>query len=93
MLIQLNSLQSKCRNFGIGIRNTDRLPAVTGDCLRPCPSDADWPYSVSGANKSCSAITVDTVDVDVLITGDKDSAGIDIDRPEILTPTEFLDKY
>ena len=34
-----------------------------------------------------------TADVDVLITGDKDFTGIDIDRPEILTPTEFLDKY
>jgi len=32
-------------------------------------------------------------DVDVLITGDKDFAVVDIDRPEILTPKEFLDKY
>lgn len=32
-------------------------------------------------------------DVDVLITGDKDFAAVDIDRPEILTPTEFLSKY
>jgi predicted nucleic acid-binding protein len=32
-------------------------------------------------------------DVDVLITGDKDFAVVDIDRPEILTPTEFLSKY
>jgi len=32
-------------------------------------------------------------DVDILITGDKDFAAVDIDRPEILTPTEFLSKY
>lgn len=32
-------------------------------------------------------------DVDVLITGDKDFAAVDIDRPEILTPIEFLSKY
>lgn len=32
-------------------------------------------------------------DVDILITGDKDFAVVDIDRPEILTPTEFLSKY
>lgn len=32
-------------------------------------------------------------DVDVLITGDKDFAAVDIDRPEILTPSEFLLKY
>lgn len=32
-------------------------------------------------------------DVDVLISGDKDFAAVDTDRPEILTPTEFLSKY
>lgn len=34
-----------------------------------------------------------TADVDVLITGDKDFVGIDIGHPEILTPTEFLNRY
>lgn len=32
-------------------------------------------------------------DVDILITGDKDFAEIEIERPEILTPAEFMDKY
>ena len=32
-------------------------------------------------------------DVDVLITGDKDFHDVDIDRPEILSPAEFLEKY
>jgi len=32
-------------------------------------------------------------DVDVLITGDKDFAAVDINHPEILTPAEFLSKY
>ena len=32
-------------------------------------------------------------DVDILITGDKDFEDIDIEKPEILTPAEFLDKY
>jgi len=32
-------------------------------------------------------------DVDILITGDKDFAVVDIDRPEILTPSQFLRKY
>ncbi len=31
--------------------------------------------------------------VDVLISGDKDFNDIEIDRPEILTPSEFLEKY
>lgn len=32
-------------------------------------------------------------DVDILLTGDKDFNDIKIDRPEILTPSEFLEKY
>ena len=32
-------------------------------------------------------------DVDVIITGDEDFAVVNIDRLEILTPTEFLLKY
>lgn len=32
-------------------------------------------------------------DVDILITGDKDFAEIEIERPEILTPAEFMEKY
>lgn len=32
-------------------------------------------------------------DVDVLITGDKDFDNLDLEKPEILTPAEFLKKY
>lgn len=32
-------------------------------------------------------------DVDVLITGDKDFEGIDLERPEIMTIKEFEEKY
>jgi predicted nucleic acid-binding protein len=32
-------------------------------------------------------------DVDILITGDKDFAEIEVERPEILTPAEFMDTY
>ena len=32
-------------------------------------------------------------DIDVFITGDKDFNGIDIDKPEIMNTTEFLEKY
>lgn len=32
-------------------------------------------------------------DVDLLITGDKDFKAVDIEKPEILTPTEYLEKY
>lgn len=32
-------------------------------------------------------------DVDILITGDKDFKGIDIEKPEIMAPTEFVEYY
>jgi len=32
-------------------------------------------------------------DVDILITGDKDFEDVDIERPEIMTATEFLEMY
>ena len=32
-------------------------------------------------------------DVDILITGDKDFSEIEIDRPEIMTPSEFIARY
>ena len=34
-----------------------------------------------------------TTDVDVLITGDGDFSEIEIERPEILTPSEFVEFY
>lgn len=32
-------------------------------------------------------------DVDILITGDRDFEDIDIEKPEIMTPNDFLEKY
>jgi putative PIN family toxin of toxin-antitoxin system len=32
-------------------------------------------------------------DVDIIITGDKDFYGIDIERPEILSPADFWKRY
>jgi predicted nucleic acid-binding protein len=32
-------------------------------------------------------------DVDILLTGDKDFEGLGLDRPEIVTPSQFLEKY
>ncbi len=37
--------------------------------------------------------TAITEDVDILITGDKDFSEIEIERPDILTPTEFIAQY
>lgn len=32
-------------------------------------------------------------DVDILVTGDKDFDGVDIDHPEIMTPSEFIKRF
>jgi putative PIN family toxin of toxin-antitoxin system len=32
-------------------------------------------------------------DVDVLVTGDKDFADVVVEKPEILTPAKFIEKY
>ncbi len=32
-------------------------------------------------------------DIDILITGDKDFSDIDVEKPEIMTPAEFMEKY
>lgn len=32
-------------------------------------------------------------DVDVLVTGDKDFGDVEIERPDILTPSEFIERF
>lgn len=32
-------------------------------------------------------------DIDILVTGDKDFSGIDIEKPEIMTPTQFMERF
>lgn len=32
-------------------------------------------------------------DIDILVTGDKDFSDIDIEKPEIMTPAEFMEKF
>ncbi len=50
-------------------------------------------FDIRDENNYIILYTAIIEDVDVLITGDKDFVAVDIDRPEILTPTEFLSKY
>ena len=38
-------------------------------------------------------VTAINEDVDVLLTGDIDFSSVEIDRPEIMTPVEFMRKY
>lgn len=38
-----------------------------------------------------SYVVEELKDVDVLITGDRDFEDVDVERPEIMTPGEFMD--
>jgi len=49
----------------------------------PIRDEADYPVLMSAV----------LADVDILITGDKDFCGLEIERPEIRTPAEFLAQY
>ena len=31
--------------------------------------------------------------IDVLVTGDKDFAGVNVDYPDILTPAQYIEAY
>ena len=32
-------------------------------------------------------------DVDILVTGDSDFSDVDVEKPDILTPAEFVERY
>jgi predicted nucleic acid-binding protein len=38
-------------------------------------------------------VTAILEDVDIILTGDSDFKVVDIERPEILSPREFIEKY
>ena len=40
-----------------------------------------------------SRYTAVAENADILITGDKDFGGMDLEKPEILTPAEFIERY
>lgn len=50
-------------------------------------------FSIRDMNDYPVLYTAIIEDVDILITGDKDFTDIEIDKPEILTPSDFMTKY
>ncbi|NLP43288.1 MAG: putative toxin-antitoxin system toxin component, PIN family [Peptococcaceae bacterium] len=55
-------------------------------------NSADYPYN---RDKGDLPILVSALlsDVDIIITGDKDFFEVEIDKPEIISPGEYLEKY
>ncbi len=58
-------------------------PVLTDQELFSIRDPADYPVLYSAIVE----------DVDVLISGDKDFAEVEVEKPEIVTPSEFMEKY
>ncbi len=56
------------------------------------PKAGDYPEIRDPADLPILAAAV-CGDVDLILTGDKDFKAVDIERPEIVGPTEFVNKY
>ena len=52
----------------------------------------NW-FTIRDADDEKVLYSAISADVDVLITGDKDFSVIDIDKPEIMMPTQFVEMY
>ena len=82
------------RKFPAKTKSVDTLLASMGYELVYTPKEMEQGLFEIWDEKDYPVLyTAIVEDVDVLITGDKDFAEIEIDRPEILTPTEFISRY
>lgn len=82
------------RKFPTKIAAVDRLLASMSYELVYTPQVMDRSlFDIRDAKDYPVLYTAILEDVDILITGDKDFADVLIDRPEILTPAEFIDRY
>ena len=59
----------------------------------PTVINTDGLYEIRDVDDEKVLYSAIMADVDILLTGDMDFSDIDIERPEILTPSEFLEKY
>ena len=62
-------------------------------CYTPAQIPKKLPFEIRDPDDVAVLYSAIVAEVDVLITGDKDFAEVDIEKPEILTPAEFMAKY
>ena len=62
-------------------------------CYTPAQIPENLPFEIRDSDDVAVLYSAIVAEADVLITGDKDFAEIEIEKPEILTPTEFMAKY
>ena len=82
------------RKFPAKVKVVDKLLLKMSYELVYTPEEIDETlFDINDPNDYAVLYTAIIEDVDVLITGDKDFAKIEIEKPEILTPAEFRSKY
>jgi len=82
------------RKFPAKVKVVDKLLLKMSYNLVYTPEEIDETlFNINDPNDYAVLYTAIIEDVDVLITGDKDFAKIEIEKPEILTPAEFRSKY
>ncbi|MBP8620708.1 MAG: putative toxin-antitoxin system toxin component, PIN family [Firmicutes bacterium] len=82
------------RKFPAKVKVVDKLLLKMSYELVYTPEEIDETlFDINDPNDYAVLYTAIIKDVDVLITGDKDFAKMEIEKPEILTPAEFRSKY
>lgn len=82
------------RKFPLKIRAVDKLLLKMNYDIANTPEKMNETlFSIRDSKDYPVLYTAIIEDVDVLITGDKDFADIEIERPEILTPRDFMAKF
>ncbi len=82
------------RKFPGKLKTVDGLLAAMGFELVYTPREMKQGlFDIRDAKDYPVLYTAIQEDVDILITGDKDFAGVDVERPEILTPAQFMERY
>lgn len=80
--------------FNVGYKALDNFLSEFHYTLVYSPSEVEEKlFEIRDENDYIILHTAIIDDVDVLITGDKDFKDVDIERPEIYTPSEFLEKF
>lgn len=62
-------------------------------CYTPAVLPESLPFDIRDPDDIAVLYSAIVAEADILITGDKDFTAVDIDRPEIITPSAFISKY
>ena len=82
------------RKFPGKLQAVDQLLASMSFELAYTPQEIEQGlFEIRDTNDYPVLYTAIQEDVDVLISGDKDFSDVNVERPEILTPAQFLDRY